>query len=215
MKEKNKACFFQRLGRCGSSAEWDLWCISVTGFSLFCVVEHHVSKINFCFSANNSRIFFRYIWWPETDIFASSDSIRQPIYIVFFNDTSWLSAAALLVTQGLLSSLHRSYVCSNMFLDFLTSYRFRRYVSAGFHCHFKIVTWMFLDLAATSSSLIFLFCFLVFFRTTWISSTLVKGMIPFFCPCLFIDKLNRAVIFSSQKGSAIYDCHLLEYSIYT
>ena len=65
-----------------------------------------------------------------------------------------------------------------MFFDFLSSYRFRRNVSAGLHCHCKIVTWTFLDLTATCSSLIVASCFHTSFRTTWISSTLVKMTIP-------------------------------------
>jgi len=41
MKEKNKASFYQLPDSCGSDDESDLWCISVTRFCLFCVVEHH------------------------------------------------------------------------------------------------------------------------------------------------------------------------------
>jgi len=38
--------------------------------------------------------------------------------------------------------------------------------------------------------------------------TLVVGLSPFFCPYLFINKLNKADIFSAQNGRTIYDCHL-------
>jgi len=96
-----------------------------------------------------------------------------------------------------------------MFFDFLSSYRFHRNVSVGLHCHCKIATWMFLDLVATSSSLIFASCFYTSFRTTWISSTSIKMTIPF-CPWVFINKLNKVATFSSQKGRTAYDCHLLE-----
>ena len=91
--------------------------------------------------------------------------------------------------------------------------RFHRNVSAGLHCHCEIVTWTFLDLAATSSSHFCLFCFYTFYRTTWISSTLVKWRSPF-CPYFFINKRNKAAIFSSQKGRTTCDCHLLECIIY-
>jgi len=37
--------------------EWDLWCIFVTSSCLFCVVEHHVSKITFRFSTNVPTVF--------------------------------------------------------------------------------------------------------------------------------------------------------------
>jgi len=37
-----------------------------------------------------------------------------------------------------------------------------------------------------------------------------KGEDSFFYRFLFVNKLKRAAIFSSQKGSTIYDCHLLE-----
>ena len=47
VKEKNKVSFCQLLRRCGSGDEYDLWYISVTIFCLFCVVEHHVSKMTF------------------------------------------------------------------------------------------------------------------------------------------------------------------------
>jgi len=74
---------------------------------------------------------------------------------------------------------------------------------------------MFLDFAVTYSSLIFAsFAFQCFFRTTWISSTLVKGTIPFFLS-MFIYKLNRATIFSAEKGRVVYDYHSLECIIYT
>ena len=79
-------------------------------------------KTTFRFSTNIPA-FVRYIGWPETNIFASSKSVNNSS-IVFF--------------------------CSNMSFYFLSSYRFRRNVSAGLHCHCKIVTWMFLDLVATS-----------------------------------------------------------------
>ena len=80
---------------------------------------------------------------------------------------------------------------------------------------------MFHDLAATSPSLIFApFDILRFLEP--LSSTLVKDKLytcnggdpSFFCPRLFINKLNRAAIFSSQKGRTIYDCHLFECIIY-
>jgi len=41
------------------------------------------------------------------------------------------------------------------------------------------------------------------------------GRSLFFYPCSFINKLNRAAIFSTQKVRTIYDCHLLECHIYT
>ena len=76
--------------------------------------------------------------------------------VVFFDDTSWRSpATALLVKLGLFSSLLRSKSVTTCSSIFCPLYRFRRNVSAAIHCHCKIVTWMFLDLAATSSSLIF------------------------------------------------------------
>jgi len=43
---------------------------------------------------------------------------------------------------------------------------------------------------------------------------LVKMTIPFFI-CLFIDKLNKAATFSSQKERTTYDSHLLECINYT
>jgi len=51
-------------------------------FLSFCVVEHHVLKINLLFSTNITA-FFRYIGLLETDIFDSSDTVSQLIYRVF------------------------------------------------------------------------------------------------------------------------------------
>ena len=75
--------------------------------------------------------------------------------IVFIDDTSWRSSAVPLVKLGLLSSLRRSTsvtTCYSIFCHLAGS--------AGLHCHSKIATWMFLDVAATSSSLIFA-CFVL------------------------------------------------------
>ena len=64
-----------------------------------------------------------------------------------------------------------------MFFDLLSSYRFRRNVSAGLHCHGKIVTSMFLDVAATSSSVDFAsFAFSRFFRTRHLEKLYVCKM---------------------------------------
>jgi len=91
VKEKNKASFCQLIHRCGSSDEYDLWCIFVTSFCLFCVVEHHGSKITFhhyakeilFYFSTNISAFLRYIGLPETDMAASRDSVSHLIYRVF------------------------------------------------------------------------------------------------------------------------------------
>jgi len=93
VKQKNKASFCQLLRHCGSGDESDLWHISVTSFYLFYVVEHHVLKMTFNHNvkknvhiSTNIPAFFRYIGWPEgpeTDIFASSDSVSYLICRVF------------------------------------------------------------------------------------------------------------------------------------
>jgi len=44
---KTKPASVNYFAICGSDDEQDLWCISVTSFCLFCVVEHHVSKMTF------------------------------------------------------------------------------------------------------------------------------------------------------------------------
>ena len=129
---------------------------------------------------------------------------------VFINCKSWRSSAtALLGKQGLFSSLRKSKsvtTCSSIFclltgsaemspLDFTAT------VKKSLEC---FLTW--LQLLRLS---FFLFCFFKSLRTTWIRSALVKWRSPF-CTCLFINKLNKAATFSSQKGRTTYDCHLLE-----
>ena len=156
-----------------------------------------------------------FIFQPIFPLFSGILAYQRPISlspviastissIVFFDDTSWSSSAsgaAPLVKLSLFSSLRRFYVCTNMSFDFLSSYSFRRKVSARLHCHCKIVTWMFLDLAATSSSFIFASCFFTFFRTTWISSTLVK--VTIFLSSVHVYLLLTSIglhYFHSKKG---------------
>jgi len=74
---------------------------------------------------------------------------------------------------------------------------------------------MFLDLAATSSPLIFASfafqCFLNYLDKLYTC----KGDDRFFLSMFIFNRLNRAAIFSAQKGKTIYDCHLLECVICT
>jgi len=75
--------------------------------------------------------------------------------IVFFNNTTWHFSATTPLVK--LSQFYRyeDLSLSQHVFDFPSPYRFRRNVSAGLHCQCKIVTWIFLDLVATSSSLVF------------------------------------------------------------
>jgi len=103
-----------------------------------------------------------------------------------------------------------------MFFDFLSSYGFRRNFSVGLHCHCKIVTWMFLDLVELLPfSFLLLLLFYVFQNHLDKLYTCEGDDPPSFCLCLFLKKLSKAAIFSSQKERTIYDCHLLECDIYT
>jgi len=120
-------------------------------------------KNNFSFFNQYTRIFScilddqRAISLPP--VIASDNSS-----IVFIDDTSWRSsAAAPLVKLGLLSSLCTSKSVTPCSSIFCPLYRLCGNVSAGLHCHCKIVTWMFLDLAATLFVSHFcLLCFNVF-----------------------------------------------------
>jgi len=100
--------------------------------------------------------------------------------IVFFDDTSWRSSAtALLVKLGLFSSSRRPKsvtTCCSILCSVLV--QVPQKCLRCLHCHCKIVTWMFLDLAATSSLALPILLF-PSFRTTWISSILVELTIVF------------------------------------
>jgi len=120
VKDKNKVSFFQRFRRCDSGAEWDLWCISVTSFCLFCVVEHHVLKKTFVFQPIFPHFSGILDDQRPPPVIASDNAS-----VVFFDDTSWRSSAATpLVKLGLLSSLRTSMsvtTCSSIFCPFTGS----------------------------------------------------------------------------------------------
>jgi len=146
-RRKTKPAFFNDVGVLVLAPN------KICGACLFCVVEHYVLKRTSFFN-QCSRIFSG-ILDAQRPISLSPVIASDNSSIVFFDDTPWRSsAAAPLVILRLLSLLRRLDLNSTKF-DFLSFYRFRRNTSAGLNCHCKIVTWIFLDLAATSSSLIF------------------------------------------------------------
>jgi len=110
---------------------------TISSIVLFVYRASHLSCIVHlsCFSSIVSHLIYRAFWWYNLTFFS-------------YCTTGW-TRSIFIVTL--------IQVCHKIF-DFLSFYRFRRNVSAGLHFHCKIVTWMlldlFLDLAATSSSLI-------------------------------------------------------------
>jgi len=131
-------------------------------------------------TSKRTCVIFQSIFLHFSGILADQRPISLPPVIA--SAISHLSCFSMILNVLLL--LHRwwNYIYSHRYADIsLPSYRFRR-----LHCHCKIVTWMFLDLAATSSSLNFASCFFKFFRTTWINSTLVKVTMSLFSVHIYL-----------------------------
>jgi len=165
---------------------------------------HHDAKKNLLHFSISIPAFFPVYWLVR----GPRDRNRclqwwcQPSPIVFFDYTCWRSSAiALLVKLGLQYfhcwvdlSLPQHVLRFSVLLQ--VPQIWIRWTSMPLWNSDFNVSWLGCNLFLSHFCL---FCFFTSFRTTWISSTLVKMTIPF-CPRLFINKLDKAVTFSSQKG---------------
>ena len=227
VKDRNKASFCQLLRHvvlatnktCGTYP-WQVF------NPVVCVVEHHVLKMTFHHNfkmnlfhiSTNIPAFF-------TGTLAGQRAQRPISCLQWYRQPSHLSSVSMILLDVLLLlDCWLKEIYFHRYVDLSLSQQVLRFsvlVQAPQkclrctslplqNCHLNVF-WLSCNFFLSHFCLFF---FVTSFRTTWISSILVKMTIPF-CPCLFIDKLSKAATFSSQKGRTTYDCHLLQCMIYT